>query len=710
MAKKKPGNPAPKKKAIRSAAPRQTPPAAQSALNTIKPFAVLPRLTPLAQMIALALVALVLYANSIPNEYAVDDAIVLKENDFVKQGLGGIPEILGNETFVGYWGKQKDLLAGGRYRPLSLVMFAIEYQIAPDTPALHHAVNVLLFMALILIIFNFFRKTAAPHWPELAFWAAFLFAIHPIHTESVANIKGRDEILSLLLLVPALGYFIRAAQQPLKQSKYFLYAAVLLFFGLLAKENGLTFLAIVPLTLWAFAKARKAQIAAGTVVTFGVIVLYLTLRGAVVGGLFGGAESTDVLNNPYNNDVADVGFSEKYGTILYVLGKYFGLLFWPHPLSWDYSYAQIPYVGLGAPVALLSAALYIGLLALGVYCLQKKYLDQDIKYAGWGAMFFLFSLFISSNILVNIGAFMAERLLFQPSLGFSVAIAALVILGLGRLSSPSARRAAGLCLLGLLLIAGGAKIIDRNADWKNDQTLRIHDVRNAPNSAKTNLGAGEAYFNMALDSTAYAPSERTAFFDSAHKYYDRAKEIYPKFNDAYLKAGLTYLWQDEFDKAWRELKIAKQLYPQNERLIKYIGVLKGEYFQRSVDLRKSYFKAKEAGNLDVAEQRLGQAIHWMEKAVEADPAYAEAWGELGGLYSEGGNYARSVQNFEKAVKYAPQNADFHFGLGLTHFFAGQYRQAVPHLENALKIKPNMNSARQVLQDARARMGGAQSAP
>ena len=705
MAKKKPA------KHVRKPAPGGAAAAAartKSADTPEPPFAtrpnvLLPPLGPYLQMLVLALVAFLLYANTIPHEYAVDDAIVLKENDYVKQGFGGIPDILGNETFVGFWGKKKDLLVGGRYRPLSLVMFAIEYELFGENPRAHHAVNVLLFVALILVIFNFLRKTALPRWPELAFWAALLFAIHPIHTEVVANIKGRDEILSLLLLLPALGYFLKSARESRERSKYLAYAAGLLFLGLLAKENGLTFLAIAPLSIWVFTRNEglnsRAAALSGAAMTAGVVVVYLAIRYAVVGGLFGGGGSTDVLNNPYNNDIADIGFSEKYGTIMYVLGRYLSLLFWPHPLSWDYSYQQIPYVSLFHPLALLSLLAYLGMLAAGLYYSKKR------NIAGWGIMFYLFSLFISSNILVNIGAFMADRLLFQPSLGFAVILAAMALEGLKRLSDPGARRAIGFGLFGLLVLAGGYKTVTRNAVWKNDETLRIHDVRSAPNSAKTNLGAGEAYFNRALDKSEYSRAEREAFFDSAHKYYERAKEIYPRFNDAYLKSGLTYIWEDKFDKAWQELKIARKLYPNNENLQRYLAVLKGEYFDRSVELRKAYFKAKQAGKLDVAEQRLGQAIHWMEKAVEVDPAYAEAWAELGGLYGEAGQPARSVANFQKAVTHDPDNADFHYGLGLTQFMAGQYDAAIPHLEKALELNPQMGSARQVLQDARGRLEG-----
>ncbi|MBE0640560.1 MAG: tetratricopeptide repeat protein, partial [Bacteroidales bacterium] len=84
--------------------------------------------------LVLAGLAIVLYANTLPLDYALDDTLILTGNEFTKQGIRGIPEIMTNDAFTGFFGKQKSLVAGGRYRPLSQVMFAIEYELFGFNP------------------------------------------------------------------------------------------------------------------------------------------------------------------------------------------------------------------------------------------------------------------------------------------------------------------------------------------------------------------------------------------------------------------------------------------------------------------------------------------------------------------------------------------------------------------------------------------------
>ena len=73
----------------------------------------------------LMILVFILYANSLTLDYALDDSIVITDNQFTKEGISGIPDIFSYDTFVGFFGTQKQLVAGGRYRPLSLALFAI---------------------------------------------------------------------------------------------------------------------------------------------------------------------------------------------------------------------------------------------------------------------------------------------------------------------------------------------------------------------------------------------------------------------------------------------------------------------------------------------------------------------------------------------------------------------------------------------------------
>ena len=152
--------------------------------------------------LVIVLSTVVLYFNTLKNDYALDDALVLNENQFVKQGVKGLKNIFKYDSFRGFFGTEKKLVQGGRYRPLSLATFAVEYDLFGLKPRVHHAVNIILYGILGIGIFYFLRNIlqlfAVAHSIEIAFFTTLIFMVHPVHTEVVANIKGRDEILAML--------------------------------------------------------------------------------------------------------------------------------------------------------------------------------------------------------------------------------------------------------------------------------------------------------------------------------------------------------------------------------------------------------------------------------------------------------------------------------------------------------------------------------
>ena len=142
-------------------------------------------------VILLGIISCLVYANTLKNGFVLDDGAIITGNSLVKKGIPAIPEILSTPYHHGQFSKTSNDL----YRPLSLVMFATEYQLFKEHPLPFHLINILLFTCCVILLFFFLdalferKKTAA------AFIASLLFALHPIHTEVVANIKSRDELL-----------------------------------------------------------------------------------------------------------------------------------------------------------------------------------------------------------------------------------------------------------------------------------------------------------------------------------------------------------------------------------------------------------------------------------------------------------------------------------------------------------------------------------
>ncbi len=155
---------------------------------------------------ALAVFGFLLYANTLGHGYAFDDSIVITENSFTQQGFGGIYDLMTKDFFIGIYGEQGMELTGGRYRPLSLVMFAVEYQFFGLNPFVGHFINVLLYALTAFLLFKVLRNwlSKIEGGAIIALITSLLFIAHPIHTEVVANIKSRDEILSFLLVLVTL--------------------------------------------------------------------------------------------------------------------------------------------------------------------------------------------------------------------------------------------------------------------------------------------------------------------------------------------------------------------------------------------------------------------------------------------------------------------------------------------------------------------------
>ncbi len=103
-------------------------------------------------VLALVALSLILYIYSVTFEYALDDMLYITANQFTKKGFGGIWDLLTQESLVGFWGMKKDLLAGGRYRPLTLIGYAIEQGLWGSSPQISHFINVILYAVLAVVL------------------------------------------------------------------------------------------------------------------------------------------------------------------------------------------------------------------------------------------------------------------------------------------------------------------------------------------------------------------------------------------------------------------------------------------------------------------------------------------------------------------------------------------------------------------------------
>ncbi len=638
--------------------------------------------------------AFLLYANTLSHGFVLDDAIVITDNMYTQQGIKGIGGILSNDTFFGFFkveGKET-LVTGGRYRPMTLVLFAFLYQISTG-PFLFHLFTVLLFALTCVMLYRTLLKllspdpsfeampgagvssTLAQSGPMVAWFAAVLFAAHPIHTEVVANIKGCDEILTLLGCLGALFFSLKAWDT--RQTKWAWLAGITFFLACLSKENAAAFVVLIPLALWFFRHERQGlatggankQATAGpslfsaTLPILVAFVAFFILRGTILQWRFGG-EPMELMNNPFlkleGNQWVKFAPAERLATIFYTLLKYVQLLFVPHPLTHDYYPRQIGIMQFSNPMVLASLALYG---YMGYRAIRGIGQRDPVAY---GILLYLLPLGIVSNLVFPIGTNMGERFAFMPSVGFCF----LAGLFLSKIFGKNQLLTLG--FFGVIVLLFSVKTVVRNFAWESNERLFMTDAGVSVNSAKLQNACGGVLFDRATKEKNV--EKQRVLCQQAIPHLDQALKIYPNYKDAYISRGGAHYVLREFPEAIADYRRAVQLSSDDPKLKTYLALALrdgGRYYgEERSDIPNAFKCFKESWQLNpndpetarllgVANGIQGnhtEAIEWFSKAVEVAPKEASYLWDLGLAYSASGNIAKGEELRKKAMEIDPEIA------------------------------------------------------
>ncbi len=636
-----------------------------------------------------------IYGNSLKNQYALDDAMVITQNNYVKKGFGGIKDIFTNDLFTGFFGKKKSLVEGGRYRPLSLVSFAVEYEFFGENPHISHFFNILFYaitgILIFMLLINLFPPNDKYWYNWFAFAVALLWIAHPIHSEAVANIKGRDEIFSMMFSVWALLLFVKY----LKNNKitYLVYLFVIFFLGLLSKEMTLTFVAVIPLTVYYFNDFKIKKIIKPYSVILAATVIYFILRQNAIGDITSHSIAKELMNDSF----LGMTFSQKYATIFFTLGMYVKLLFFPLTLTFDYYPYHIHIMNWGNIWVIVSLLMYLILGFIAVYGFKKK---TVVSYGIW---FYLLTFSIVSNVFFSIGAFANERFMFMPSLGFVIAVVYLI-----QKFGKNIDKKLILGFFTLVILLFSLKTISRNKVWENDFRLFTNDVNISYDSAKSTTSAGgklieesQKFKKIILQEKPATVKElerrlyketllhddeidniivngdlekslqnlenlRKEYVDKAVEYLQKAIKIHPKYVDALLLTGNAYYEQNKnYKKTW-------------------------EYYKRILDINPGY-KLVYSNMKQILNEKVpvDDRIKINEELYKYNPNNADVCYALGNLYGQYKNdLPNSIKMLERAVFLNPKMAKAYKDLGVAYGISKQYRKAISVMQKSIKLNPN----------------------
>ena len=595
----------------------------------------------LRKYLPLALIATVLgfilYANTFQHEWALDDFSVIKENWVTQKGFGGIGTHLTHSYRHGY-----GTGFGTLYRPISPVMFSMEWAVAPDNPGFMHFVNALFYGLTGFVLFFTLAKVFRNYNILLPFAATILFIAHPLHTESVANIKGRDDIMGFFFVLLSIYWLWDYLRK--NDLKWLAFSFGSFFLGVLSKESSVTFVGVIPLMMYFFTKTPLNKILK---LTFGYLVLsllYIFIRWVILGKV-----NIDV--SILDNTLASASFVEQKATAFGILGRYFQLLFLPHPLVSDAGYNQIPLTTFGDWKVILSFVIHAG---LGVFALLNFKKKSIFSFA---ILFYILTFSITSNVVFNIGTSYAERLLYVPVLGFTIALS----YGFLKLFKLDEKRNSKFSLnnffqtnmvpLGLLAIITmgfSYKTIDRNNAWKDSFTLYDTDTKVSPECGKLQYHYGLELMKKGLE---VEGDEKTRVMNQAKFTFEKATQIYPKYHDAYAQLGLWHYRAGKNDNKNRPQlqQIALDMYqkaiefkPNNAKAYSNMGII---YFEKSQ-------AAQAQGNMAEVQNNLNKAKQVYEQAVRYDPRYVDGLLNLGVVNAMQKNFPQAIKYFEEGLKYA----------------------------------------------------------
>jgi len=541
----------------------------------------------------IVLFCFVLYGNTIQSDYALDDALVITQNNFTKKGVEGLKEIFSYDSFKGSGDTYIHSVSGGRYRPLSIATFAIEHQFFGENPRISHFINIVLYALTCLLLFILLNKILARysnmHWfNTIPFIATLIFVAHPIHTEVVANIKSRDEILSLIFSLLSLWLILKYISS--KKIIFLLISPITFFLALLSKEIAAIFVVIIPATIYFFSNENYKKIALLMTPIVIVFIAFLFLRNSMIA-----KTETDIkfVHDVMNYSFAEMNVAQKWATIIFCLGLYVKLLFVPHPLTWDYYPYHIKIMEWSNISVLVSLIVLIGLVFLMLKGLKSK---SIVSYC---ILLFLVPLGLTANILFPVGAFMSERFLYVSSIGFAILLAWILAIYSHKIKLKP------LFILSPILFLFSFKTIDRNKAWKDDDTLIATDCKTSVNSVRSNAEYGKKLYvkaqketnievqNSMYDEVMYYETksfeicknvETTNFIlgtlygkykhdlNRAIFYLDNSIHLDPKHIEAYNNLGIAYGMLKQYDKAIETFQSALKASPNDIEVLKNLAL------------------------------------------------------------------------------------------------------------------------------------------
>ena len=619
------------------------------------------------------------------------------------------------------------------WHPMTWLSHMLDCQLYGLEPAGHHLTSLLYHTADTLLLFGLLRLLTGAFWRS-AFVAA-LFALHPLHVESVAWISERKDVLSTFFFLLTLWAYARyteargsrsqvagstqpAPRTTLPVSRYYLLALLLFALGLMSKPMLVT-LPFVLLLLDYWPLGRMQPAAGGRQKADGASASLILLEKAPFFALSAASSVVTFRAQRAGGAVSSaLTFGERLANAVVSYARYLRKMFWPDDLSVLY-----PHPGHWPLWQVLACA---ALLA-GV-CVLVAVLGRRRPYLITGWLWFLGTM-VPVIGLVQVGIqSMADRYTYVPLIGlFIMVVWGMSDLAAGRSAPPWLGRAFAVGA-GVALAACAALTVRQVRFWKDSETLfrRAVQVTRGNYLAHNNLGfyysgqgrmkeALEQYrlslqinptYEDALNNLGYALAGERKYAE-AIPLYEAALRLRPNLAEVHNNLGNALSETGRIDEAIQQYLIALSENPEHADAHNNLGIalaMKGRldeaipHFQAAIRYQPDYASAhSNLGNALMAQHRVAAAIGEYQESLRLKPEDAQAHNNLGNALMEQGRLEEATGQYRDALRLNPEhNPEAHYNLALALARQGKRQEAISHLAEALRAKPDYPDARREL--------------
>lgn len=562
------------------------------------------------------------FGNTLWNEYGLDDYLVTNHNPLVEKGLKGLPEIF-TTNYIDEEGIQLD------YRPLVKATYAIEYTFLGWNPHLSHLVNILLYAFACCLILYVLTDVFGKKWFTVIFTGALIYVVHPVHTEVVASLKNRDELLVLVFVFLSAFFFLKESDT----KREFAIGLSLFLLALFSKISCLPFVASVPLLVYLKTENLKRSLR----VFFAMATLAGIYYAVVVASLPGFARPYEYAETPFPY-LTDWGI--KLGTAFYSLWWYLRLLVLPQPLSFYYGFNYVQLKSMFSLFPVLSLLIHL------TFAVSALLLFKRNRFVSFLLLFYLIQISLYSNLVLPLAGVVAERALLFASLAFCLGLGYLFVQLFAReiMEQPKAQKKnaeTGFtiqlpivrgALIALIVFSFAGLSIARNAQWKDTITLFEADMPHLENSAKANYMMAKEVrrlYRTDVNLTKEKLGEQSA---KAIHYYNQAIAVYPEYAQAMEELGMVYAVEQ------RNVSMAIPV------------------FEKAFSIDSTLWRS--ASNLGMAYQiskDTASSIKWYEHSLKVHADNPKVLVELAKLYYLAGRKPEALECNNRLMKLTPES-------------------------------------------------------